>query len=46
MSVCRPLCLEVDDIEQTRRRLIENTYEATEKKLGGRYGQLIPAASG
>lgn len=27
-------CLEVDDIEQTARRLVENGYEATEKKLG------------
>ena len=28
-------CLEVDDIEQIRRKLIENGYGATEKKLGG-----------
>ena len=27
-------CLEVDDIEQIRQRLIENGCEATEKKLG------------
>ncbi len=27
-------CLEVDDIEQVRRRLTENGYEVTDKKLG------------
>lgn len=29
----RHFCLEVDDIEQIGRRLTENGYEATEKKL-------------
>lgn len=27
-------CLEVDNIEEVRQRLIENGYKATEKKLG------------
>ena len=27
-------CLEVDDIDQTARQLMENGYETTEKKLG------------
>lgn len=30
----RHFCLEVDDIEQVRRRLTENGYEVTDKKLG------------
>ena len=33
-SPIQHFCLEVDDIEQVRRRLAENGYEATEKKLG------------
>ena len=31
----RHMCLEVDDIDDTARRLQEHGYEVTEKKLGG-----------
>ena len=33
-GVIRHLCLEVQDIESVRRRLLDAGYEATEKKLG------------